>query len=97
LEGISPDAEFTNSIFSLNARFSPDKMKTSDFTKPGNKGLISYQILDNNKIEIQFTEVTCDLKSEFCGKNFDYFLVASDKMVDVYSQSVCPSTYFADF
>jgi len=44
-EGISFDTEFKNSIFSLTAKFSPDKMRTSDFTKPGNNGLIAYTIL----------------------------------------------------
>jgi hypothetical protein len=83
-------------VFSLNARFSIEKVRTSDFTKPGNKGLINYELLGDDKVRIQFTEVTCDAKNSFCGTNFEYFLVASDKMVDVYSQSVCPTTYFAD-
>ncbi len=52
--------------------------------------------MGDDKIKIEFTEVTCDSRTQFCSDKFDYFLVASDKMVDVYSQSVCPSTYFAD-
>jgi hypothetical protein len=71
-------------------------MKTTDFIKPGNKGLISYELLSNDKIKLEFSEVTCESKSEFCGDKFEYFLVASNKLVDVYSQTVCPSTYFAD-
>jgi len=41
-EGVSSDVEFKNSIFSLNAIFSETKLKTTDYLKPGNKGLMSY-------------------------------------------------------
>jgi len=52
----SSDSERT--LMSIKAVFSQQKMKSSR-TKPGEKGLIQYQLLDSTKAELTFSTVVC--------------------------------------
>jgi hypothetical protein len=52
----SPQDDTT--LMSVKATFSPNKIQASK-SKPGDKGLIQYQLLDSTKAELTFTTLVC--------------------------------------
>lgn len=89
---IKSDDEY-DSLMAIRAEYSPEKIKGS-IEKPGNKGILEYQLLDSNTAELTFTEVTCGSDSN-CHKQYDYFTLSAVGLQELYSQTVCPSQYFA--
>ena len=56
----------------IKAEYSAEKMKGS-IAKPGNKGILEYQLLDSSTAELTFTEVSCGASETNCHKQFDYY------------------------
>ena len=50
---IKSDEEY-DSLMAIRAEYSADKIKGS-VEKPGNKGILEYQLLDSNTAELTFT------------------------------------------
>jgi hypothetical protein len=88
----SSDTEKT--LMSIKAAFSQQKIKGSK-AKPGDKGLIQYQLLDSTKAELTFSTVLCGKEDKGCGKDFSFVALRSDKIENIYSQLVCPSIMFS--
>jgi hypothetical protein len=87
----SPDDDST--LMSVKAVFSPNKIQPSK-SKPGDKGLIQYQLLDSTKAELTFTSLVCGGSDKNCNKDFSYSSLSSNSVQSVYSQLVCPSIMF---
>ena len=87
----SPDDDTT--LMSLKATFSPNKI-VPNRSKPGDKGLIQYQLLDSTKAELTFSALVCTGSDKNCGKDFSYTALSSDKIEQVYAQLACPSIMF---
>lgn len=60
--------------------------------KPGKNGLLEYQIIDSTKAQVQFHAAICPEGK--CEKKIRYFWMASTNLQEVFSQSVCPYSYF---
>lgn len=84
----SPDDDTT--LISVKAIFSPNKI-TPRKSKPGDKGLIQYQLLDSTKAELTFTSLVCGGTDKNCNKDFSYSSVSSTDVQSIYAQLVCPS------
>lgn len=87
----SPDDD--TSLMSIKAIFSPNKIKSSK-SKPGDKGLIQYQLLDSTKAELTFTSLVCGDSDKNCNKDFNYSSVSSTDITSIYAQLACPSVMF---
>jgi hypothetical protein len=87
----SPDDDTT--LMSIKATFSPSKIQASK-SKPGDKGLIQYQLLDSTKAELTFTSLVCGGSDKNCNKDFSYSSLSSNSIQNVYAQLVCPSIMF---
>lgn len=81
-----------SSIVALNVHYSDSKI-IGEKAKAGNGGLMKYSITSGNKAKITFTGITCT-KSK-CDKDVQYSWLSSTSMQDVYSQTVCPYSYFS--
>lgn len=79
---------------SVKAVFSTQKLKLNR-AKPGDKGLIQYQLLDSTKAELTFTNLVCNADEKNCNKNFVFTALNSDKLQNIYSQLVCSSIMFS--
>lgn len=85
-------SELEKTVMAIRATFSHDKIKV-ERAKPGDKGLIQYQLLDSTKAELTFTPLVCQDKT--CSKDFTYTSVRADTLDSIYSQLVCPSIMFS--
>lgn len=81
------------SLMSVKAIFSANKI-VSNKSKPGDKGLIQYQLLDSTKAELTFTTLVCGSNDKNCNKDFTYNSLTSNKIENIYAQLVCPSIMF---
>lgn len=71
----SPDND--KSLLVVNAVYSFDKFKDIKI-KPGEKGLIEYQLLNSQKVDLIFTPVVCSSSGEKnCHKGFEYSALSS--------------------
>jgi len=77
---------------SIKATFSSSKIQSTK-SKPGDKGLIQYQLLDSTKAELTFTSLVCG-NDKNCNKDFTYSALSSKSIADVYAQLACPSIMF---
>jgi hypothetical protein len=77
----------------IKAAFSPNKIKPGR-AKPGDKGLIQYQLLDSTKAELTFSTLVCD-DGKACNKDYSYSAISSDKIDSIYAQLMCPSIMFS--
>lgn len=50
--------------------------------KPGNKGVISYKMVETDLVEASFKPVTCDGKE--CSVPFNYYLVIASSIDEIY-------------
>lgn len=80
-----------NGLFSITAHYSDSKIK-GEKVKPGKNGKLEYQIVDSNKATISFSPVVCS--SSKCDKGVKYYWMSSNNLQDVYTQTVCPFSYF---
>lgn len=64
---------------SVKAVFSNSKITPSK-AKPGDKGLIQYQLLDSTKAELTFTTLVCGSSEKNCNKDFTYSSLTSSKI-----------------
>ena len=87
----SPDDDST--LMTIKATFSPNKITPSK-SKPGDKGLVQYQLLDSTKAELTFTTLVCGTSDKNCNKDFSYSSLSAANISDVYAQLVCSSTMF---
>lgn len=78
---------------SIKATFSANKIQSTR-SKPGDKGLIQYQLLDSTKAELTFTSLVCGSNDKNCNKDFSYSALSSKSIADVYAQLACPSIMF---
>lgn len=78
-------------LFAITVHYSADKIKT-DRIKPGKNGVLNYKIVDVNTAEVTFSQVTCS--SSKCPKQVKYYWMAGGSLQDVYTQTVCPYSYF---
>lgn len=60
----------------IRAEYSAEKIKGSA-EKPGNKGILEYQLLDSNTAELTFSEVTCGTSDSNCHKEYDYYTLSA--------------------
>lgn len=80
-----------NGLFSIKAVYSPTKITTGKM-KPGNNGIIEYSVIDSKTAVITIGGVVC--ASGKCGSSVKYFWAADKSMQDVYTQTICPYSYF---
>lgn len=80
-----------NGLFSMKAVYSPTKITTGKM-KPGNNGIIEYQVVNSQSAIITISGVVC--ASGKCGSPVKYYWAADKSMQDVYTQTVCPYSYF---
>lgn len=85
-------SENESTVMSIKGIFSASKMKVGG-AKPGDKGLLQYQLLSSTKAEISFEDVACN-EEKNCRKDFSYTSLSSDSIESIYSQLVCPSIMF---
>ena len=55
------------SLMTVKATFSPNKFNTTK-PKPGDNGVIKYQLLDSTKAELTFTSLVCAPTNKNCNK-----------------------------
>ena len=58
----------------------------------GGKGQLSYEIVGSQKAELTLRPPVCS--SSQCSGKIKYYIMTSPKKVQLYSQLVCPSSYF---
>jgi hypothetical protein len=80
------------SLMSVKTVFSNSKIQPGK-SKPGDKGLIQYQLLDSTKAELTFTSLVCG-GDKNCNKDFTYSSLSSSSIQDIYAQLVCSSILF---
>lgn len=76
--------EIESSIMNVNVK-GTDKINKNEGGgrfKPGNAGIITYQIMNTNNVQIDFKPVSCNGKP--CSL-VQYFLIIGDKIDDIYS------------
>lgn len=81
-----------NSILAITIHYSDTKI-SADKNKAGNGGVVTYEIKDSKTAKVTFTGVTCT-KSK-CDKDISYYWLSSTSMQEVYTQTVCPYSYFS--
>ena len=79
---------------SVKVDYSEKKIK-GDSMKAGNKGIIKYSIIDSQKAELTINAPVCE--GSKCSKKLKYSVMSSDKLVDLYTQLVCPTNFFASY
>ena len=55
--------------------------------RPGNHGILNYVYLDNSKVEIEFSPVTCN--GQECSNTPQYFLIVANTLDNIYGQLNC--------
>jgi hypothetical protein len=80
-----------SSLMTIKATFSPGKISATR-PKPGEKGLVKYQLLDSTKAELTFTSLVCATNEKGCNKDFAYSALSAAKPEEVFAQLVCSST-----
>jgi hypothetical protein len=73
----SPDDD--RSLMTVKALFNPNKINPSR-AKPGDKGLIKYQLLDSTKAELTLTGLVCATNDKNCNKDFSYSSISSSRI-----------------
>ena len=71
---------------------SAEKSKGSK-VKAGNKGQIEYQLLNSQEAEATFVGAVCS--GQKCTEDISYYYAVSTDMPTLYSQMVCPRSYFS--
>lgn len=84
-------ADEDQTILVAKAEYSEDKMKAAK-AKAGDKGIVSYQLLDSKNAEVSFSGIVCASGAN-C-KDYVYSLIESTKMDDIYAQLMCPGISF---
>ena len=86
----SPETE--GSVLSIKVTHSAEKSKGNK-VKAGNKGILEYQLLNSQEAEITFVGAVCS--GQKCTEDITYYYAASTDMPTLYSQVVCPRSYFS--
>lgn len=79
-------------LFSIKIHYNDTKIK-SERAKAGKNGVLQYKIVDSDKAEISFNAIVCSSTSK-CDKDVKYYYMSSNNLQDVYTQTVCPYSYF---
>ena len=79
------------SYLSLRVDQSQNKVSTETM-KAGNKGQIYYSIKDSQTVYLTITPPTCSGKE--CEGEIEYVVMSANKLQDLYTQLVCPSSFF---
>lgn len=84
--------ETVDSIFTVAVEAEFDqKTSNSHKIKPGNNGLISFTTMDTNKVEVEFSPLTCDGKE--CPSTPEYFLLITQSLDNVYGELNCAGSF----
>ena len=81
-----------NSLMAISVKYSDSKIAGEKY-KAGGGGELTYEIVDGKTARVTFNEVTC-LKAK-CDGSPVYYWMKSTSMQEVYTQSVCPYSYFS--
>ena len=79
-------------LFSISVHYSDSKIK-GEKAKAGKNGVLEYNISDTNKAKVSFSPVVCSSNTK-CDKNIKYYWMAGNNLQDVYTQTVCPYSFF---
>lgn len=82
--------DFEDSLLSVEIEYSSSKNK-DDKIKPGKRGTILYQLVDERNAKVTVPVAECLGKT--C-KGVKYFYMSSSVEQDLYSQLICSSSYF---
>ena len=80
------------SMFTVSVTPSVDPKKSqSHKVKPGNSGILSYDFLETNKVEVEFSPATCD--GTVCADSTQYYLMVGQTIDSIYGELNCAGTY----
>ena len=81
-----------SSVMSVQVFHSTQKIKGNK-AKPGNKGILEYELKNSQEAQIRFVGGVCS--GSKCSGDVTYYTVSSLDMSTLYSQTVCPSSFFS--
>lgn len=79
-------------LFAVTIHYSDSKIK-GEKSKAGKNGVVEYQITDRKMASVTFHSVVCSSGSK-CGKDTKYYWMSGSNLQDVYTQTVCPFSFF---